>query len=218
MTGAVGELTVTLGGSVLAEAAETGRSGLLDAGLPAAVAGARIVVVTAAALAGADVADVLDAADALADTLDQDSPALLLGALLGSAAADGHDTVLLTDPDPDSGTRGPGAGTLVAEPTGKRGRGLLPVVIGTVAPSLAGTVPGGGAAVGAFLQFTGAVAHDHDVPGRDFTFAGLQAAQATQAAQGAEDYQALSEHGRPVFGLHLTDRSAGIGQLLEAMA
>ncbi len=49
------------------------------------------------------------------------------------------------------------------------------------------------------------------VPGRPYDFATLQAAQA------AGDRQALAERGRPLLHLHLTDRAAGLGQLLEAV-
>jgi glucose-6-phosphate isomerase len=69
----------------------------------------------------------------------------------------------------------------------------------------------GGPQVGSFLQITGAVSDDIPVPGKPYTFGELQAAQA------AGDRQALSERGRPVVRLHLTDRAAGISQLLEAL-
>jgi glucose-6-phosphate isomerase len=68
----------------------------------------------------------------------------------------------------------------------------------------------GGPPVGCYLQITGAVTEDLPVPGRPYTFGRLQAAQA------AGDRQALAQRGRPVLHLHLRDRSAGIGQLLEA--
>ncbi len=68
----------------------------------------------------------------------------------------------------------------------------------------------GGPQVGAYLQVTGAVEHDLDVPDRPYTFGRLQAAQA------AGDLQALVQRGRPVLRLHLTDRSAGLEQLLRA--
>jgi glucose-6-phosphate isomerase len=67
----------------------------------------------------------------------------------------------------------------------------------------------GGPQVGAYLQITGAVADDLDVPGQAYTFGTLQAAQA------AGDRQALSGRGRPLVRLHLTDRAAGIRQLLD---
>jgi len=72
----------------------------------------------------------------------------------------------------------------------------------------------GGAPVGVFVQVTGAVPDgvDVDVPGREFTLARLQLAQALG------DGRVLAEHGRPVIRLHLTDRAAGVAQLLDALA
>ncbi|MBM7808588.1 glucose-6-phosphate isomerase [Geodermatophilus bullaregiensis] len=70
----------------------------------------------------------------------------------------------------------------------------------------------GGPQVGAYLQVTGAVAQDLPVPDRPYSFGTLQAAQA------AGDRQALADRGRPLLHLHLTDRSAGIDQLLRAAA
>ncbi|MEU5791843.1 glucose-6-phosphate isomerase [Micromonospora purpureochromogenes] len=69
----------------------------------------------------------------------------------------------------------------------------------------------GGPPVGSFLQLTGAVHGDLPVPGRPYSFGELQAAQA------AGDRQALADRGRPVLRLHLTDRSAGLAQLLDAI-
>jgi glucose-6-phosphate isomerase len=70
----------------------------------------------------------------------------------------------------------------------------------------------GGPQVGSFLQITGAVGEDLPVPGRPYSFGQLQAAQA------AGDRQALAgRRGRPLLWLHLTDRRAGIAQLLEAL-
>ncbi len=68
----------------------------------------------------------------------------------------------------------------------------------------------GGPTSGVFLQITGAVTEDLPVPGVAYTFGQLQAAQA------AGDLQALASRGRPVARLHLTDRAAGITQLLAA--
>jgi len=68
----------------------------------------------------------------------------------------------------------------------------------------------GGPQVGAFLQITGAVVQDLDVPGRDYSFGRLQAAQAMG------DLRALGQRSRPVLRLHLTDRGAGLEQLLGA--
>jgi glucose-6-phosphate isomerase len=69
----------------------------------------------------------------------------------------------------------------------------------------------GGPPVGAFLQITGAVGEDLPVPGQPYTFGVLQAAQA------AGDAEALAGRGRPFVRMHLVDRAAGLGQLLEAI-
>jgi len=68
----------------------------------------------------------------------------------------------------------------------------------------------GGPQVGAFLQVTGAVTEDVDVPGRPYTFGRLQAAQALG------DVRALLGRDRPVIHVHLRDRSRGLAQLLTA--
>jgi glucose-6-phosphate isomerase len=70
----------------------------------------------------------------------------------------------------------------------------------------------GGPAIGVFLQVTAASALDLAIPERPFTFGELISAQA------AGDAQVLSEHGRPVLRLHLTDRAAGVKQLQEIVA
>jgi len=67
----------------------------------------------------------------------------------------------------------------------------------------------GGPAIGVFLQVTAASATDLPLPGHPFTLGGLLSAQA------ARDAQVLSDHGRPVLRLHLTDRPAGVRQLQE---
>ncbi|WP_229400075.1 glucose-6-phosphate isomerase [Micromonospora okii] len=69
----------------------------------------------------------------------------------------------------------------------------------------------GGPRTGNFLQVTGTVDNDLEVPGRPYTFGGLQAAQA------AGDRQTLADRGRPVLRLHLTDRAAGVAELLDAV-
>jgi hypothetical protein len=69
----------------------------------------------------------------------------------------------------------------------------------------------GGPQSGSFLQITGAVRDELSVPGKPYTFGQLQAAQA------AGDRQALTGRGRPVLRLHLTDRRAGMAQLLDAL-
>ena len=69
----------------------------------------------------------------------------------------------------------------------------------------------GGPQIGAFLQVTGTPAADLAVEGKPYSFGELEAAQA------AGDRQALAGRDRPLLHLHLTDRAAGLGQLLEAV-
>jgi glucose-6-phosphate isomerase len=69
----------------------------------------------------------------------------------------------------------------------------------------------GGPQNGVFLQITGEASQDLDVPGAGYTFGTLQAAQA------AGDRQALASRGRQVLHLHLTDRAAGVPQILAAV-
>jgi glucose-6-phosphate isomerase len=69
----------------------------------------------------------------------------------------------------------------------------------------------GGPATGVYLQVTGSPAGDLDVPGQQFSFGDLIAAQA------AGDAQVLADHGRPVLRLHLTDRAEGVRRLLEVL-
>ncbi|MDN4646307.1 glucose-6-phosphate isomerase [Arthrobacter sp. PsM3] len=70
----------------------------------------------------------------------------------------------------------------------------------------------GGPAIGVFLQVTAAAATDLAIPDRPFSFGELISAQA------AGDAQVLSDHGRPVLRLHLTDRAAGVRQLQEIIS
>jgi glucose-6-phosphate isomerase len=316
-------------------------------------------------LAGADVARLLDDAEALHATLAEGGPSLALGALLGAGAVSGHDKLVISDGGAGLTGFGDWAEQLVAESTGKEGKGLLPVVVeGPDAPGtepaadshlvvlgdeppqvgtavagplgaqflaweyatavagrvlrinpfdqpnvqeskdntgaiLAGTRPPvseplfaeggvevyatgallaevgdlrgaldallaavpergylavmayldrsaeadavrlrpalarrlahpvtfgwaprflhstgqfhkGGPQTGAFLQVTAAVARDLEVPGRDYTFGELQAAQAMG------DLRALDQRGRPVLRLHLADRATGLATLLAA--
>jgi glucose-6-phosphate isomerase len=69
----------------------------------------------------------------------------------------------------------------------------------------------GGHQNGAFLQITGWVENDLEVPDRPYTLGVLQHAQALG------DGQVLAEHGRPVLRLHLTDRAAGLAHLVKAV-
>ena len=80
-------------------------------------------------LAGAELGVLLDEAAALQPSLSSDDgPALALGAVLGGAAVDGRDKVVLVA-DPSLPGFGAWAEQLLAESTGKQGVGLLPVVV-----------------------------------------------------------------------------------------
>ncbi|WP_405085701.1 glucose-6-phosphate isomerase [Microbispora sp. NBC_01389] len=67
----------------------------------------------------------------------------------------------------------------------------------------------GGPSEGVFLQVTGAVTDDVEVPGKPYTLGRLQLAQALG------DLGALTSRGRPAVRLHLTDRVAGVRHLLS---
>ena len=69
----------------------------------------------------------------------------------------------------------------------------------------------GGAPTGVFLQVTAAASTDVEIPGRPFSFGQLISAQA------GGDARVLAEHGRPVLRLHLTDRAAGLAQLVALL-
>ncbi len=69
----------------------------------------------------------------------------------------------------------------------------------------------GGPAEGGYLQITAEPTEDLGVPGKDYTFGRLIAAQA------AGDASVLAEHGRPVLRLHLTDLTAGVDAVRRAL-
>ena len=69
----------------------------------------------------------------------------------------------------------------------------------------------GGPATGVFLQITADTNDDLDIPGRPFTFGQLIQAQA------AGDAVVLSEHGRPVLRLNLTDAATDVSTLFDAL-
>ncbi|GLW65046.1 glucose-6-phosphate isomerase [Actinomadura rubrobrunea] len=126
-------VVVTDPGSPLAEAAGAAGYRLLPS--PGDVGG-RFAALSALglappALAGADVAGLLEDAAALVPALAQpyDNPALALGAVLGAAGLVGRDKLLIADNG--SGLAGLDGWIehMVAESTGKDGRGLLPVVV-----------------------------------------------------------------------------------------
>src|SRR5262252_7224151 len=91
------------------------------------------------ALAGVDVAELLDQAEALHATLSAgtENPSLALGAALGAAGNAGRDKLALIADGTGIVGLGDWAEQLIAESTGKLGKGLLPVVIET--PTSPGT-------------------------------------------------------------------------------
>ncbi|PZE62141.1 glucose-6-phosphate isomerase [Curtobacterium sp. MCPF17_047] len=96
-----------------------------------------------AGLAGADIAELLDEADAISVLLAVDTdenPGLVLGAVLGGTAPLRDKIAIVAD-----GTHILGFGDwieqLIAESTGKDGRGLLPVVLDVDAPELGAGLP-----------------------------------------------------------------------------
>lgn len=70
----------------------------------------------------------------------------------------------------------------------------------------------GGHPNGVFLQIMGAYGQDLAIPDQPFTFGSLQLAQARG------DGSVLADHGRPVLGLYLTDRQAGLDALAAALS
>jgi glucose-6-phosphate isomerase len=70
----------------------------------------------------------------------------------------------------------------------------------------------GGPAEGVYLQITAEPEEDLPVPGKEYTFGRLI------AAQSAGDATVLADHGRPVLRLHLTDQKAGVAAVREALS
>ncbi|MDG4826830.1 glucose-6-phosphate isomerase [Asanoa sp. WMMD1127] len=136
-----------------------------------------------------------------------DSLAAVLGALVGGIDPHGY-LAVLAYLDRLGDARAEEVRALLATAAGR------PVTFGWGPRYLhsTGQYHKGGPQVGSFLQITGAVAADLPIPGKPYGFAELQAAQA------AGDRKAMTDRGRPVVRLHLTDRAAGIDQLLRALA
>jgi glucose-6-phosphate isomerase len=70
----------------------------------------------------------------------------------------------------------------------------------------------GGPAEGVYIQITGEPQQDLDVPGKDYSFGTLVAAQA------AGDARVLADHGRPVLRLHLTELATGVDAVRNALS
>ncbi len=96
-------------------------------------------------LAGADIAELLDSAEAIRPALEADSvdnPGLRLGALLGVANLAGVDKLVIAEAGAPYPGFGDWAEQLVAESTGKDGKGILPVVVeGPDAPNFDPSTP-----------------------------------------------------------------------------
>ena len=131
-------VVVTDPGSALAEAAEANAARavfLADPDVGGRYSALSAFGLVPSALAGVDVAVLLDdAAAALADLgRDAGNPGLDLGAALGGCGAAGRDKVVLVDAGSGFVGFGDWVEQLVAESTGKEGRGLLPVVVESAA-------------------------------------------------------------------------------------
>lgn len=74
-----------------------------------------------------------------------------------------------------------------------------------------GQFHGDGPRTGVFLQITGEAGDDLEVPGRPYSLATLQLAQAFG------DLRTLRSRGRPVIRLHLRDRAAGLARLQSVL-
>lgn len=96
-------------------------------------------------LAGANIAQLLDEAESIRPALEQDSvdnPGLRLGALLGVANLAGADKLVLSNVGATYSGFGDWAEQLVAESTGKDGKGILPVVVGSLdSPNFSPSTP-----------------------------------------------------------------------------
>lgn len=137
-------VVVTDPGSPLVELAES--EGYRKVFLANPDVGGRYSALTAfglvpAGLAGADVSQLLDDAEEAMPALAADSPdnpALRLAAALGAAHQAGHEKVVLGAGDTAIVGFAAWAEQLIAESTGKQGRGLLPVDVGQAADTSPG--------------------------------------------------------------------------------
>ncbi len=136
-----------------------------------------------AAIIGVDVARLLDRAMGMEQACQRDvaareNPGVWLGAIMGSLALQGHDKVTIVA-SPPIATFGYWVEQLIAESTGKEGRGIVPVE---------------GEALG-----------DPDVYGGDRLFVYVRTDEGASAEQD-QRVEALEHAGQPVVHLRLTDR------------
>lgn len=140
-------IVVTDPGSPLEESARAAgyRVFLADPGVGGRYSALTAFGLVPSGLAGANISALLDDAQAVRPALEADSvdnPGLRLGGLLGAANLAGVDKLVLAD----AGSAYPGFGDwaeqLVAESTGKDGKGILPVVVpGADAPNFSPSTP-----------------------------------------------------------------------------
>ncbi len=127
-------IVVTDPGSPLEESARAAgyRVFLADPGVGGRYSALTAFGLVPSGLAGANVAGLLDDAQAIRPALEADSvdnPGLRLGALLGAANLAGVDKLVLANAGAPYAGFGDWAEQLVAESTGKDGKGILPVVV-----------------------------------------------------------------------------------------
>jgi glucose-6-phosphate isomerase len=140
-------VVVTDPGSPLAELAEQAgyRTFLADPDVGGRYSALTAFGLVPSGLAGADVAGLLEQAARIRPALEEDSvdnPGLRLGALLGVANAAGVDKLVLTNAGSTYAGLGDWAEQLIAESTGKEGKGILPVVVDSVeAPNFSPSTP-----------------------------------------------------------------------------
>jgi glucose-6-phosphate isomerase len=115
-------------------------------------------------------------------------------------------TAYLDAADDTAGLRPPLARRVAHGSDGQVTFGLAPRLLHST-----GQVHKDGPRTGVFLQITGAVTDDVDVPGRPYSLGTLQLAQAFA------DLRALRSRGHTVLRLHLRDRAAGLARLEAAL-
>ena len=144
-------------------------------------------------------AELLEGAKDLPDMLD---------ALVHAVPTGGYLAVMayLDDADPTGGLRPP-----LARRAGHARDAQVSFDQGPRLLHSTGQIHKDGPDTGVFLQITGAVTEDLDVPGRPYSLGTLQLAQAFA------DLRALRLRGRTVVRLHLRDRAAGLARLEAAL-
>ncbi|MFC5184642.1 glucose-6-phosphate isomerase [Actinomadura harenae] len=137
----------------------------------------------------------------------------VLDALL-SAVPDRGYLAVLAYLDPEGDASAAASRPLLAERGERLRRSPVPVTFGWGPRYLhsTGQYHKGGPENGAFLLVTGVADHDVPIPGRPYTMAELQLAQAFG------DLRALRARSRPVVRVHLRNRADGLARLAKALA